>query len=85
MKEMNSLWTKIHMLVNDIVENQRDQLLTCGRRIIPTLTSEDILQPNDYMELENNPYFRYEEGTLAGIQAVQMALLALTKETENKV
>jgi hypothetical protein len=32
--------------------------------------------------LEFNPHFRYEEGVLAGIQTVQMALWALKKEKQ---
>jgi hypothetical protein len=69
-------WLTIEAIVNEIVEIQKKQLLSCARRIIPHLTSEDILQPNDFPELENNPNFRYEEGILAGIQTVQMALRA---------
>lgn len=65
-----------------MVEAQQCQLLEVGRRIVPTLTPEDMLQPNDYLELEHHPYFRYEEGLLAGIQSVQMALRALEKDCE---
>jgi cell envelope opacity-associated protein A len=62
------------------VQFHQSQLLKCGRRIIPHLTPEDLLQPNDYQELEHNPHFRYEEGVLAGVQTVQMALWALKKQ-----
>lgn len=64
-------------LVDSLVEAQAKTLLALGRRIIPTLTPEDVLQPNDYPELENHPHFRYEEGVLAGMQTVLMALRAL--------
>ena len=47
---------------------------------MPTLTSEDVLQPNDYPLLENNPHFRYEEGVLEGMQSVRTAFLAFFKE-----
>lgn len=67
-------WESIEKVTSELVESQRNQLLMLGRRIIPRLTSEDILQPNDYPELEFNPQFRYEEGVLAGVQALQMAL-----------
>lgn len=76
----NPSWNKIEELLQEIVDQQRNHLLKCGRRIIPTLTPEDVLQPNDYRELENHPHFRYEEGILAGMQTVQMALSALQKE-----
>jgi len=64
-----------HLLV-ELIEQQHAELLKCGRRIVPTLTPEDMLQPNDYMELEHHPHFRYEEGVLAGYQTVLAALRA---------
>lgn len=73
-------WQELEILANEIVEDQKNKLLMLGRRLIPTLTPEDILQPNDYPELENHPHFRYEEGTLAGLQTMQTALRALSKE-----
>jgi hypothetical protein len=72
-------WKEIERLIEEIVEGQKKSLLQLGRRIVPTLTSEDILQPNDYLELEHHPHFRYEEGVLAGLQTMQMALQALKK------
>jgi hypothetical protein len=27
------------------------------------------MQPNDFPELENHPFFRYEEGVLEGLQS----------------
>lgn len=70
-------WDEIELLIKEVIEGQRGQLLKCGNRLIPYLTSEDMLQPNDFPELENNPHFRYEEGLLAGMQTLQMALRAL--------
>ncbi len=75
-------WNTIEGLVCEVIEGQHARLLKLGRQMIPTLTSDDILQPNDYPELENSPHFRYEEGILAGMQALQMALQARRKEEE---
>jgi len=72
---------KIEMLLDEIIEAQQKKVLNCGRNFVPTLTTEDVLQPNDYPELENNPHFRYEEGVLEGVQTVRAALLALFEET----
>ncbi len=73
-------WQVLAATVDAMVEGQRTALLKLGRRIVPTLTSEDVLQPNDYPELENHPEFRYEEGVLAGLQTAQMALRALRQD-----
>jgi hypothetical protein len=53
--------------LNQAIEQQRKRLLSLGRAIIPTLTPEDVLQPNDYPALEMHPLFRYEEGVLEGL------------------
>lgn len=80
-----STWQQIEKLVEEIVVGQQKGLLKCGSRIVPTLTSEDVLQPNDYPDLEANPDFRYEEGILHGMQSIQIALRAIRKEQEEGV
>lgn len=55
----------------------------CAQRIVPNITEEDLLQPNDFPSLELNPYFRYEEGVLHGLQTAQMAYLAGLKSQIN--
>ena len=73
-------WNEIEKTIHEITDHQEQALLQLGRRIVPTLTPEDILQPNDYPELENHPEFRYEEGILAGMKTIQMALRALKND-----
>lgn len=73
-------WNDINQLATQMVEHQKKHLLNVGRRIVPTLTPEDMLQPNDYNELEHHPVFRYEEGLLAGLQSLQIALKALEND-----
>jgi hypothetical protein len=66
----------VESLLDELEEGQQKVLYALGRRIVPTLTTEDLLQPNDYPELEENPHFRYEEGVLAGIKTVRAAIRA---------
>jgi hypothetical protein len=68
------------LLFDQMIITQQKKLLECARRIIPSVTTDDILQPNDFPELENHPYFRYEEGLLAGLQSAQMAFRAEIRE-----
>ena len=69
-------WAAIAEVVEELETYQKSRLLQHGRRIVPTLTPEDMWQPNDYPELEHHPEFRYEEGVLAGILTLKTALLA---------
>ena len=70
----------LQKLFEELIEMHKSKLLESGRRIVPNLTQEDVLQPNDFPELEFHPYFRYEEGILDGIRMTQMALLALIED-----
>lgn len=81
---MNKDWEKIEHLLQELAQQQHETLLNCGRRFIPKLTTDDVLQPNDFSELEQNPLFRYDEGMLAGIQTVHMALRALKNELSDE-
>lgn len=61
-------------LLTELKEYQQKVVLKTAQRIIPHLTADDILQPNDFPELENHAAFRYEEGVLAGILTVEASL-----------
>lgn len=73
---MNLEWDEISELTTELIEWQKSELLKHGKCVVPVLTYDDLLQPNDFPELENNPSFRYEEGVLAGLQMMQTALQA---------
>lgn len=47
-----------------------------AQRIVPQITEEDLLQPNDFPKLELHPHFRHEEGILDGMMMVKAAILA---------
>ena len=67
-------------MFDELITLQRKKVLNCALRIVPHLTEDDILQPNDFPELEMNPHFRYEEGVLEGLMTARMACLAHQKE-----
>ena len=63
-------------LLEELIDGQAAKVLRCGQRLVPHVTADDILQPNDFPELENHPEFRYEEGVLEGLRTARMAILA---------
>jgi hypothetical protein len=71
----------------EMIAMQRCKLLKYAKRIAPHLhlTEDDLLQPNDFPELETHPAFRYEEGVLEGLMAARMAYLAHLAESKNKL
>ncbi|HSW73073.1 MAG TPA: hypothetical protein VLG44_06685 [Chlamydiales bacterium] len=75
-----SSFEEITTYFDELIEYQKKKLLQEGKRVLPHITSDDILQPNDFPELENSSHFRYEEGILGGIQMAKSAILASLKE-----
>lgn len=68
----------------ELIQLQQKKFMSWGQKIVPNLTFDDLLQPNDYPELENHPHFRYEEGVLEGILTARMAYLAWKKEEKRQ-
>ncbi len=68
-------------LFEQLIQAQKAKLLKTARRIVPHVTDDDLLQPNDFPALENHPHFRYEEGILDGLQVAQTAVFAHLRET----
>lgn len=62
-----------------LIENQENKLLTFGKRLVPNLTADDLLQPNDFPILEQHPAFRYEEGVVEGLRSALMVLRAFVQ------
>jgi hypothetical protein len=71
-------------IFEQLVEAQREKLLSFSRQLIPHITPDDLLQPNDFPELEQHPLFRYEEGILEGLLTARMAYLAWQKDNEKE-
>ena len=70
---------RIFPLFDELIEQQQKNLMKLARQILPHVTEDDLLQPNDFPELELHPYFRYEEGLLHGYQAAKAAFQAESK------
>ncbi len=60
--------------LHDMVLLQENKLMKMAEKIRPNITTDDLLQPVDYPELEFNPLFRHEEGILEGLKMAYMAL-----------
>ena len=67
-------------IFEELIARQQKKIFSCAERLIPRITEDDLLQPNDFPALELNPYFRYEEGILEGLLTARMAYLAKCKE-----
>ena len=77
-----SFATDSHLL-EQLIEAQQKKLLASARRIVPHVTADDLLQPNDFPELEFHPHFRYEEGILDGLKVALTALRAKARDLKD--
>ncbi len=63
-------------LFDQMIRQQREKVLRLAREAVPHISSEDVLNPNDYPALKAHPSFDYEDGILAGLLSAQMAFRA---------
>ena len=81
--ERATLWVEIDRQIHAIEDNQTKKVIDLARRILPGLTAEDIRNPHDFPEL-GDPDWQYEDGLLAGIQSVRVALRAMKNREEDQ-
>jgi hypothetical protein len=62
--------------IHAIEEVQTKKVIELARRLRPGLTAEDIRNPHDFPDLDD-PDWQYEDGVLAGIQSVRIAMRAM--------
>jgi hypothetical protein len=75
-------WDAIDTELHAIEEVQAKKVIELARRLLPHLTAEDIRNPHDFPELDD-PDWQYEDGVLAGIQSVRIALRAMRNREED--
>jgi hypothetical protein len=66
----------IDALLAEMIAQQRRRVLEHARRLDGKLTEDDVQQPHDFPALATSPEWNYEDGILAGYQAVQAAVRA---------
>lgn len=65
-----------------LLNQQRRRALKLAQRMIPELTAEDVLNPDDYPELLADTEFMFEHGAASGIMAAKIAVRATLKSRE---
>lgn len=62
------------LLIEEMITHQEAKVLRIAREIIPGVSPEDVMNPHDFPELERNGRFNFEDGILAGLKSVLIAL-----------
>jgi hypothetical protein len=82
-----TLREKFDRLFDEMVTHQRKKLLNIAREHYPAIGGDDLLNPHDFVKLESDNRFQFEDGMLAGYIAAQMAVraeLAAAEQDEKK-
>ncbi len=77
--DRQTLLREIDRLLESAILQQRKKALAMAQAILPSLTSEDVLNPDGYPELAADGPFNYEDGVLAGLLAAQIDIRAATR------
>lgn len=75
-KAEEAIFEALDREIGALEDVQADKVITLARRILPNLTAEDIRNPHDFPDL-GDPDWQYEDGVLAGIQGVRIAVRAM--------
>ena len=82
MTEEEELFAAIDREIHAIETVQTKKVIELARRLRPGLTAEDIRNPHDFPDLDD-PDWQYEDGVLAGIQSVRIALRAMKNRRDD--
>ena len=70
---------RVRELLEAMEAAQAAKVIDLARRLKPGLTAEDIRNPHDFPDLDD-PDWHFEDGQLAGIQAVRFAIRGLERD-----
>ena len=70
---------ELDRLFADLLTHQERRVRAVARRIVPEVTLDDLLCPDDVPALKASPEFLYEDGVLAGLLAAHTAVRAAAR------
>ncbi len=76
MAQAAALEHSCEQLFDELVSQQEKKVLGIAQELRPSVTRDDLLQPQDMKEIARDPVFNYEDGLLAGLKAARIALRA---------
>lgn len=86
--EHKELIDKLELLLSKLHQSQCEKARKIAHLRRPDLTPEDLLNPDNFKEVINDPNFMYEDGLAAGILsakiAVRACLLASRQDSKGK-
>lgn len=79
-KFINQIIEKLEMVLDAQHQGQVARAQKIAHTLRPDLTTEDLLNPDNFKEIIGDPDYMYEDGQAAGILSAKMAVRATLKE-----
>ena len=74
---------KLENEISNVMQHQQMRVQRVAHSLNPRLTTDDLLQPHDFPELQNSAEWNYEDGVLAGLRSAQILIRRLLRETSD--
>lgn len=71
-----TIMNRLEELLSKMQSDQVARTIAIAGKLVPGLTHEDILNPDNFPQLMNDKSFIYEDGLAAGILAAKIAVRA---------
>ncbi len=71
----------VERLIVEMIAQQERRVRALAERIVPEVTLDDLLSPDDVPRLARDPNFMYEDGYLAALMAVHTAVRAWARRS----
>jgi hypothetical protein len=70
----------IEALLDSLHRHQCEKARKIASHHVPNVTSEDLLNPDNFPTIISDPHFMYEDGLAAGILSAKIAVRSTLKE-----
>ena len=70
---------QLERALEELGQAQLERVAALAKRINSRLTPDDLLSPQDFPELANDPDFHYQDGMLTGIESARAAVRRLLR------
>ena len=74
-----SLIDAVEKVLGELHTFQKEKALRIAREHRPNISLEDLLNPDDFADIVNDPRYAYEDGQAAGVLAAKVALRSFLK------
>lgn len=74
----------LEVKLQELIDYHRSKMIHMSQQKIPDLTSEDLLNPDDYSEIVTDPDIMHQDGIVAGVLSAKILVRNVIQEMFEK-